>query len=386
MSMRTRILHRLAGSPKSLGARVLAAGPDPTRPAREADSDPAARESDSAGPPVFLPDLTIWHRWHAERRSFPPGWEAGSVSAVCRRQGLAIWQPIRPWRVEYQGLRVDHTQEEQLRETRWYTSGGTLVARWTLGPDGDWWQTEYPAPTAELLPGAREIVESVTYIPLLGTVERAREEVGEDGVVAVELPMRPLSELLHSFLGWSEGLLLLWESPEAIGELARVLEEKLQALLATLTEMPGDLFLSPDNLDGQFLSPDTFTEHLAPSYRDTVTRLRGTPLVVHAGGPLRALLPSLADCGVQGVEGVSGPPQSDATLAEAREAAGAGLTLWGGIPQDAVLPSTEPGAFESALAGALDQAREPRMILGIADRVPPEVVPERLTAARDAVG
>jgi hypothetical protein len=379
MSTRTRILERLTAVPAAAAHPGGSAGPPP-------EAGPAGGEGEDrpAGSPLFLPDLTLWYRWHGERGTFPAGWEGDSLSSICRRQGLAVWQPVRPWRLEYRGLRVEHSQSKDVRETRWHTSSGALLARWTLGPDGDWWQTDYPTTTAALLPGAEEIVRSLSYLPEPDRVENAREEVGEDGVVAVELPMRPLSDLLHSYLGWSEGLLLLWESPELIRRLVEVLEGKLQALLDALAGLPGDLFLSPDNLDGQFLSPDMFSEHLAPSYRESVRRLRGVPLVVHAGGPLRSLLPSLAACGVSAVEGVSGPPQSDAALAEARAAAGPGLTLWGGIPQDAVLPAAGAQDFESALARALAEARRPRMILGIADRVPPEAVTERLIAVRDA--
>jgi hypothetical protein len=342
----------------------------------------------AAGPssPLFLPDLSLWHRWHKERSSFPAGWEGESIPEICRRRGLPIWLPVRPWHLEYRDLPVEITQSEDVRETRWETSGGTLLARWTLGPDGDWWQTDYPAVSADKLPAAREIVDSMTYHPDAALAEQAREQVAEDGVVALELPMRPLSDLLHSFLGWSEGLLLLWEQPDAIRELVGVLEGKLQDLLSTLTGFPGDLYLSPDNLDGQFVSPDMFAEYLAPSYQATTARLGNKPLIVHAGGPLRPLLAPLAGCGVSGIEGVSGPPQSDATLAEAREHAGDGLTLWGGIAQDAVLAGTEEGAFRTALDAALAQGRSPRILLGVADRVPPEALVERLEAIDEAAG
>ncbi|MBN1836957.1 MAG: hypothetical protein JW820_13970 [Spirochaetales bacterium] len=367
MSMRTRIMERFGA------ARTPAGGPT-TKP-------------ESAGPDrstLFLPDLSLWYRWHKERGTFPPGWEGESLPEICRRRGLPIWLPVRPWRLEYQGLTVQTSRSEDVRETRWQTSAGTLLARWTLGPDGDWWQTDYPASSADLLPGAREIVQSIVYHPDPSVAEQARQEVREDGVVALELPMRSLSDLLHSFLGWSDGLLLLWEQPDAVQELARILEEKLQELLSALTAFPGDLYLSPDNLDGQFVSPDMFAEYLAPSYQAAATLLAHKPLVVHAGGPLRALLPKLGGCGVAAVEGVSGPPQSDATLAEAREAAGPGLTLWGGIAQDSLLPTVEQEDFESALAAALEQARQPGMVLGIADRVPPDALPQRLDAVNRA--
>ena len=371
MNMRNQVLERFAASPGGTAGKPVAPQARAARPA-------------GGGSPLFLPDLTLWYRWHRERGSFPPGWEGATLPEICRRRELPLWLPVRPWRLEHKGLTVETTKGDDVRETRWRTSRGTLLARWTLGPDGDWWQTDYPATTAEELSGVREIVESIAYLPDPAEAERAAREIGNDGVTALELPMRPLSDLLHSYLGWSEGLLLLWEEPAVIAELAGVLEEKLQGLLGELTSLPGDLYLSPDNLDAQFVSPALFAEHLAPSYRASAAALAGKPLVVHAGGPLRPLLPHLGACGVTAVEGISGPPQGDANLAEAREIAGPGLTLWGGIPQDAVLATADEGVFASALGAALEQARQPGMILGVADRVPPEALPERLEAIRQA--
>jgi hypothetical protein len=71
-------------------------------------------------------------------------------------------------------------------------------------------------------------------------------------------------------------------------------------------------------------------------------------------------------------------------LEEARKIAGPALGLWGGIPQDAVLATTDAEGFETALAAAAEQARQPGTILGIADRIPPEAMPERLSAVARA--
>ena len=107
----------------------------------------------------------------------------------------------------------------------------------------------------------------------------------------------------------------------------------------------------------------------------------GKPLVVHAGGPVSRLLKPLAESGVSGVEGVCGPPQGDATLAQSRAAAGPNLTLWGGIPQDALTDAWTGDQFEQAVQHALDDAGDdPRIILGVADMVPAVAELERLEA------
>jgi hypothetical protein len=166
------------------------------------------------------------------------------------------------------------------------------------------------------------------------------------------------------------------------------LQDKLQALATEVAQLPGDVVLSPDNLDGQYISPRMYQRHLAASYQHTAERLaaRGKTLVVHAGGPVRRLLAPLAEAGVAAVEGIAGPPQSDATLAEAREAAGPDLTLWGGIAQDLLLEAHDWPAFEAAVQRATGEAkRDPRAILGVADRVPVLAEVERLRAIAEWV-
>jgi hypothetical protein len=102
---------------------------------------------------------------------------------------------------------------------------------------------------------------------------------------------------------------------------------------------------------------------------------------VHVGGPIRRILPLLAEASVDGVEGIAGPPQSDATLAEARQLAGPGITLWGGLPQDLLQDIHSQDAFEAAVAEALRQTTgDSRMILGVADRVPVDAEFARLQA------
>jgi hypothetical protein len=90
-----------------------------------------------------------------------------------------------------------------------------------------------------------EIAKARTYVSDMGDLERWQSEVGEDGVVALEIPRRPYSDVLHQFLGWSQGLLFLGEP--IIEEIIVVLEKKLQQFVRQVAQVPGQLILSPDN-------------------------------------------------------------------------------------------------------------------------------------------
>lgn len=340
------------------------------------------------GRPPYLADLTQWHSWHKRRGTLPAEWGGASLAEVSRALGSAPWLPCRPWRVEQPGIEVVTSEREGERETRVITGRGELVSRWSLGPDGDWWQVAYPATAAEQLPAALEAIRARTYVLEPARLEGLRQVAGEDGIVALELPRRPYSDLFHDYLGWSEGLMLLYEQPDLIGEMLELLESKLQALAEQVAALPGVVVLAPDNLDGQFTSPRAFQQYLAASYRRTADLLhaRGKQLWVHVGGPVGRLVGPLAESGVDAVEGVAGPPQGDLSLAETRKVAGKELLLWGGIPQDALLDTTDEDGFRAAVAEAVAEARDdPAVILGVADRVPVDAALPRLRALAELI-
>jgi hypothetical protein len=325
--------------------------------------------------PRFLPDLGPWHEWNAGQGTLPDRWKALDLPGVCRDLGVPAWRTARPWHAELRGIGVRDVRGALERTLTWETPEGSLTSRWTLGPDGDWWRSEYPVKSAADLKAALAVARARRYTISPPAVAPA------DELTALELPFRPWSELFHAFLGWSEGLMLFMEEPLAVREVAAALEESVELLVQEVAGLPGTLVLSPDNLDGQFITPEAFLENLAPSYRRTadVLHARGKILVVHAGGPVRRLLPGLAESGVDWVQGICGPPQGDSTMEEARALCGTAVVLWGGLAQDFLLESRAEQDFEDAAAAAFaGAARDPRMIVGVADKVPNNAMPRRL--------
>jgi hypothetical protein len=334
-----------------------------------------------SGAPLYLPDLTLWHEWHQGQGTLPLAWRDLPLSEIASALGVPAWLPVRPWKVETRGVEIVTTEQDGERVVRSETSAGALRARWTLGPDGDWWQTEYPVKAHQDLALVLELVKARSYVLDPAPYTEAAATVGDDGIVALQIPRRPYSDLLHDFLGWSEGLLFL--ADPVVLEIIAILEDKLQQLVREVAQVPGDLVMSPDNLDGQFISPRAFKERLFDSYTWTAKELHahGKALLVHIGGPIRHLLSALAKTGIDGLEGIAGPPQSNATLAEARNLAGTEITLWGGIPQDFLLEAHEHETFEAAVRQAAQEASGDRgMILGVADRVPVDADLSRLEA------
>jgi len=272
--------------------------------------------ADAEGTPLFLPDLTLWYSTHREKDTLPPRWHDSSPLQITSDLGVPAWVVARPWEIETPGVEVRETEDDGQRLIETTTNAGTLTTRWSSGSDDTWWQTEYPVKTAaDLLPALEQALDR-EYVLNTSTLQAIENTVGDRGVVAIEVPTRPYADLLYDLVGMSEGYMLLMESPPAMIEIIAVLEEKLQDFVQQLATLPATLFYSPDNLDGQFIYPPVFAQHMAASYQQTTEILHqaGKQLVVHAGGPVGQLLAPLAEAGVDGVEGIAPPPQSYATL------------------------------------------------------------------------
>jgi hypothetical protein len=330
---------------------------------------------------LYVPDLTLWYDWHRKKDTMPGKWKNYSLPQIARDMGVPIWLTVRPWQIETPGVEITTTENETERVVRVESAYGVLVWRWVIGPDGAWWQTEYPVKTPDNLLTVVELVKARTYVLDSKKLTQLEAEVGDDGILAIEIPRRPYSDLLHEFLGWGDGLMLL--SEPAIAEINAVLETKLQAFMQEIAQLPGHIIFSPDNLDGQFISPPVLQEYLVSSYRLTADVLHEHDkyLLVHVGGPIKHLLSHLATTGVDGLEGIAGLPQSNASLTAARELTGSNMILWGGIPQDLLLETYEEQEFETVVKEVVqDVIPDNRMILGVADRVPVEAELSRLEA------
>jgi hypothetical protein len=328
-----------------------------------------ARISGKGAPgPVFLPDLTLWYEWHASRKSLPEPWKKLSLSQIACELGVPAWMSVKPWKIELPGIEENQSEDGTERTHRFRTKGGVLTSRWTLGPDNDWWQSEYPVKTALDLKPAIELIQKRTYRIDISRLTELEKDAGESSIVAVEVPQRPYSDLLHNFIGWSEGLVLLKTEKPMIDEMLDILEKKLELFQKEILEISSPILFLPDNLDSNFIYPPVFEEYCEKSYRETarMAHEKGKRVVVHVGGAIRSLLSLIGKTGVD---------------------VGSGITLWGGIPQDYLLKTYDRKIFDEAVRSAgRAAARDSQVILGVADRVPVDADINRIRAVGELAG
>jgi hypothetical protein len=327
-----------------------------------------------------MPDLSLWFEWHSKRGTLPEAYRERSLVDITSALNCPTWTVCTPWQLDYDGVDVTSEKSETQQVIRYHAKSGVLSEIWSLGPDGDWWQTEYPVKDEDDLDAAEEIVKAMQY--RLKPSKPTEDDSNSRIIDVIQLPKTPYSDMLHTMLGWSDGLMLMMAEEDRLTELLEVMEEKRYELIQNLAAgFSHSIFLAPDNLDGQFISPAAFKNHLESSYQKACETLHrhDSFLWVHIGGISKHLLPLLAGSGIDGLSGISGPPQSDATLPEARKATGPDITLWGGIPQDYVMPMVDLSLLIKSIEEAKSFAEsDNRAIIGIADHVPVDVEFSRL--------
>ena len=133
---------------------------------------------------VYMPDLTLWYGWHQERDTLPEAWKGMSLPQIAEALGVPCWLVFEPWQVEAPGIEIEEEEQEGRRTVRTGTSAGTLTAQWTHGPDGSWWQTEYPVKTPDDLAAALEVVKARSYTFDPSGMDAMQTEVGDGGILA----------------------------------------------------------------------------------------------------------------------------------------------------------------------------------------------------------
>ena len=151
--------------------------------------------------------------------------------------------------------------------------------------------------------------------------------------------------------------------------------------LEILSQSPAEVVWWGANFDDMLTFPPYFAQEIAPWIRKAATRLgaAGKLVLCHTDGENRGLMDLIRDSGMHVAESFCPAPMTKVTLAEYYRHWSGNLTLFGGIPSTVVMPGTSEADFEAYL-DELFRAVAPgqRIVIGVADEVPPSAVFSRL--------
>lgn len=211
---------------------------------------------------------------------------------------------------------------------------------------------------------------------------------GEDGIgfAMAEASMAPVQKLLSRWAGVETTLALFMDYPEEFEETCWAIENSQSRLVEVLAKSPAEVIILPENLASEVTGSYFFAHFNMPAYKKIIDRLHraGKKVAIHNDGGLKPNFGLLEKCGFDIVEAVTPAPFGDIAVEDLRKAAGDNIIIWGGLPGGIFSGNYSEEFFEDYVNTVLACA-DNRFVLGVADQVPPDAVPERVRRVRELV-
>ncbi|MBL8701518.1 MAG: corrinoid protein [Alphaproteobacteria bacterium] len=220
--------------------------------------------------------------------------------------------------------------------------------------------------------------------------ERWAADIGEDGLAvamgfAGASPMqqiqRDLIDPTQFFFHYSDHYALLRDLVEAM-------EPLFAKTLRLHAQGPSEIVLWGANFDDMLTYPPYFEREIKPWIDRVGAELgaAGKRLMCHCDGENLGLMDLIHESGMHIAESICPAPMTRVPLAEYYRRWSDKLVLEGGIPSTLLLRDTSDAEFESYL-DEMFRAIAPgtRMVVGIADQVPPDAIFSRLQRIGDRV-
>ena len=218
------------------------------------------------------------------------------------------------------------------------TPHGTLTQVWRFTPEScadfeeQFWVQDFQKQYEAL----KFMVEDRTYDFEMSEYRRDLDEIGETGIVMVEIPENPV-KMLHWLMGPERATLAVMDEMEKCQEMFEVHTQKTLDFIdgvcdrTSYDETP--LLMSNDNLDAMLMPPAWFDLVLFDHYKKVSQRVheRGRLFSVHSCGNNWDLRECIRDSGIDMMEGLTPPPLGNFPLHMARQEIGEHFVVEGGM-------------------------------------------------------
>ena len=233
------------------------------------------------------------------------------------------------------------------------------------------------------------VIERMVIAPEYSTVEKEIAAVGDAGLsVPLISPFgkTPFQSLVEHFIGTEQLVFDLMDYPEEVEALLAVMSARAEEAVRISAASPAEAFITWEDSSTTNVSPALFRRYIFPEMKRWAEIMHdaGKLLLHHACGHLRALLPIMAEEGVDAVESLSPPPTGNIEIWEAQAILGQRTGLVGGIEPVNFLNLDLP-ALRVYVEDLLARMDHRRWILANSDSCPPGVTQEKFRLVTEIV-
>jgi methylmalonyl-CoA mutase cobalamin-binding domain/chain len=364
----------------------------------------------------YVPRLDLWYLSNSTRGTLPPQHAGRAQNDIARAEGWTLHHrfcddqldPVYRPQYLHRGINVFYSRdtvfdvvlpkdvEVRVRQTgprqrvEYHTPIGMVSTTTHYDVDSQRRGITIPALVEHLIKTPADyapagyLFEHMDVVPNFERFGRwAAEEMREDGQpVAIgsfdaspfHTIQRDLSDPTQFFIHYKDHYAEMRGLADRIGVL-------LDKELAILRDSPAEVVWWGANFDDMLTYPPYFAEAIQPWIRKAADLLgaAGKLVLCHTDGENTGLMDLIRDSGMHVAESITPAPLTRVTIGEYYRRWSPQLTLFGGIPSTIMLPGTPERDFE-AYMDEFFRAVAPgtRMVVGIADEVPPEAVFARL--------
>lgn len=344
----------------------------------------------------WIPRLQIWHDANRLTGTLPEEYSNLSLREVERRVfgGTAARDGII-YQIKMENVEVRTRQVAEMDQvTEYETPVGTVSTRLRsteiLRQQGiQDAEVEFMLKRREDYAVVEYIIENTRYEAAYDEYLAYEREVGDEGYPMINCGDCPFHHWMRVLTGYNEAYFHLNDFPNEVESLLHTLTDRFkETVWQHMLDSPARLLMHGHHLSSYMTPPPLFEQYILPYYQELTPRLRdaGKVVALHGDNDTRQILGHIERAGFGMVECFVTSPMVETTMAEAREAWGDRVIIWGGVPS-AILeePYTEE-QFEQYMDDLFRTiAPGEAFILGIADNAMPGSNIERIKRITELV-
>ena len=338
-------------------------------------------------------DLSYWYFGLQKQGLLEPkynGLEGEIQFYKDNKVGHCFLYDVPSYRVEYLN---DVSFEEKITAdgiySTYHTKYGDLTGVQTYSPSNfSYAYTKHMVNAPEDLKIMTHIFDNMRYIPDYERFHYYDQLIGDDGVLVEIAPINvsAVQKLLARWAGVETTVELYYDETEIFDECVSQIQEAQMPAFDVLAGSGAKLIEWPENLSSD-VTGNLFDAYNVPYYKrvNEIFHKAGKFTSIHIDGRLKPCLSKLYDAGFDIAEAVTPAPLGDVELEDLRKVAGEDIIIWGGLPGGLFSPSVSDAEFAAYVQRILD-LKDEKMVLGVADQVPPDAVEGRVREVSRLIG
>ena len=335
----------------------------------------------------FAPRWELWFDSAVREGTLPEKYRGWSLFDVARDLGWGIkGNKGKLYELRRRNVKIVETRRGLDTFTEYETPFGTVSNLFRLTPELDLHgvrglEIEHMIKGPDDYAPVMHIIENTEVVPTYDEFEEYEKSVGDDGIAMGEAGFSPFHLLMREYVGYQNTYYELHDRPEAFQRLLETLEVQHREIVRVAVNSPAFIIRYDGNYDSRMTPPPVYRRYFLPFFKYVAEECHkaGKLLCTHTDGEHSLLMDEIRDSGFDICEAFTTPPMTQIGVADARDAWGPDMVIWGAVASTVLCPRYSEEEFERHVLQIIREAAPGnRFIMGTGDNLPTDGLLERM--------